>query len=200
MSNLEDRFQAIMLKSNQIEADKKLREKVSNDLININDALKDVAGRIEETIRSLVFMDLDGFLGGQNFQSEVNAGSGRDYKFSDKKVEWTQTSAASRKIAFLVKQNIIESRDYRVEVSFKEQVFDSGMRTATQGIAIRSNQSTEELLDWLRNLEATKQKLDTQLAQLSLSDITFEVCLVGSNRSTKKVNTPTEAMLAILEN
>lgn len=200
MSNLEDRFQAIMSKSNQIEADKKLREKVENDLSNINNALKDVAGRIEETIRNLIFIDLDSFLGGQNFDSDVNADNGRDYQFNNKKIEWTQTNAASRKIAFLVKQNIIESRDNRVEVSFKESVFDSGMRTATQGITIRSSQSTEELSDWLRNLEATKQKLDTQLAKLSLNDITFAVFLVGSNHPTKKVNTPTEAMLAILEN
>lgn len=199
MSNLEDRFQAIMSKSNQIESDKNLRKKVENNLFDINDALKDVAGRIEDCVRDLIFIDLDSFLHGQSFASHANNNNGRDYKLNNKQIEWLPISASSRKIAFLVKQNIIESKDHRVEVSFKDPIVVSGMKVATQGMTITSNQSTEELSDWLRQLEAIKHKLDTQLTGLSLNDISFEVFLVSSNHRAKKVMTPREVMLAILE-
>jgi hypothetical protein len=197
--SLEDRFQAILSKSNQIEAEKNSRQKIENDLLAMDANLQDIATRILEVVEHLVFTDLDNFLCPKGFKSSVNNNNGKLYKLDvNKQIEWFPTNTASKKIGFLVKQTIIESRDYRVEVSFKDPVVDSAMKTAKQGINITNNQSTEFLSDWLKRLEVNKNTLDVLLANLSLDNFTVEYFPVGSNHGKKAV-TPSEALVKILE-
>lgn len=197
--SLENRLQTILSQSDKIEAEQKLRKQVENDLLAMNDNLRDVSSRIVEVVEHLVFTDLDNFLCPQGFKASTNNNNGKLYKLDiNKQVEWFPTNTASRKIGFIVKQNILPSKDYRVELTFKDKVVESAFKAATQGIDIGTNKTTESLSDWLKQLEGYKNRLDELLANLALDNFTFEYIQLGSNHGKKAVS-PSEALVKILE-
>ncbi|MDM1020437.1 hypothetical protein QSV37_08995 [Acinetobacter sp. VNK23] len=198
MSALEERFQAILSKSNQKDNEEATKKRLTNDLVKAHDDLKDLAGRIEDSVQALFFIDLNNFFKKQGFDSSLNSNKGYIYKNGTKQIEVTPTDAASRKIAFLVKQNLTQLKDCRIEVSFKNTALSHAMQASAQSLTIISSTSVENLSDWLRRLESDKSLLEQTIGGLSIQDLTFEYFMLGS-RQAKKENTPVELIVSMLE-
>lgn len=198
MSALEERFQAILSKSNQKDNEEVTKKRLINDLVKAHDDLKDLAGRIEDSVQALFFIDLNNFFEKQGFDSSPNSNKGYIYKNGTKQIEFTPTNVDGRQTSFLVKQNITQLNGCRIDVSLKDVALNNTIRTSTQGIAIIGDTSIESLNERLKRLEDVKSRLEKVIGVLSIQDLTFEYFIAGFHQ-TKRKKTPAELIVSILE-
>lgn len=195
----EQRLQAIFAKSIQHDGEQSYRSKLENKLVATSHELKELAHKIEEKIANLIFIEMDKFLESQGWISEIHDAKNKRYTQAFKNIYISAIKPASGKFEFIIKHDLFESIDHRIEVSFKDSTTISHFKTATQSLNIKKDMSIEVLEDWVKGLQSTHQKLKIESEKLKLEDLTFEVIKVGQSHR-KKLPNFIEAFLSILEN
>lgn len=195
----EQRLQAIFAKSIQHDDEQSYRSKLENKLVATSHELKELANKIEEKVTNLIFIEMDEFLESQGWISEIHDAKNKRYTQAFKNIYISAIKPASGKFEFIIKHDLFESIDHRIEVSFKDSTTLSHFKTATQSLNIKKDMPIEVLEDWVKGLQSTHQKLKTESEKLKLEDLTFEVIKVGQSHP-KKLPNFIEAFLSILEN
>ncbi|NNG99763.1 hypothetical protein [Acinetobacter sp. ANC 5414] len=195
----EQRLQAIFAKSIQHDGEQSYRSKLDNKLVAKSHELKELAHKIEEKVTNLIFIEMDKFLESQGWISEIQDAKNKRYTQAFKNIYISAIKPASGKFEFIIKHDLFESINHRIEVSFKDSTTISHFKTATQSLNIKKDMSIEVLEDWVKGLQSTHQKLKTESEKLKLEDLTFEVIKVGQSHR-KKLPNFIEAFLSILEN
>ena len=195
----EQRLQAIFAKSIQHDDEQSYRSKLENKLVATSHELKELANKIEEKVTNLIFIEMDKFLESQGWISEIHDAKNKRYTQAFKNIYISAIKPTSGKFEFIIKHDLFESIDHRIEVSFKDSTTLSHFKTATQILNIKKDMSIEVLEDWVKGLQSTHQKLKTESDKLKLENLTFEVIKVGQTHR-KKLPNFIEAFLSILEN
>lgn len=195
----EQRLQVIFAKSIQHDDEQSYRSKLENKLVATSHELKELANKIEEKVTNLIFIEMDEFLESQGWISEIHDAKNKRYTQAFKNIYISAIKPTSGKFEFIIKHDLFESIDHRIEVSFKDSTTLSHFKTATQVLNIKKDMSIEVLEDWVKGLQSTHQKLKTESDKLKLEDLTFEVIKVGQSHQ-KKLPNFIEAFLSILEN
>lgn len=196
----EQRLQAIFAKSIQHDDEQSYRSKLENKLVATSHELKELANKIEEKVTNLIFIEMDEFLESQGWISEIHDAKNKRYTQAFKNIyNISAIKPTSGKFEFIIKHDLFENIDHRVEVSFKDSTNLSHFKTATQVLNIKKDMSIEVLEDWVKGLQSTHQKLKTESDKLKLEDLTFEVIKIGQSHQKKRPNF-IEAFLSILEN
>ncbi|TCH65165.1 hypothetical protein [Acinetobacter sp. ANC 4862] len=172
---------------------------MENKLVATSHELKELANKIEEKVTNLIFIEMDKFLESQGWISEIHDAKNKRYTQAFKNIYISAIKPASGKFEFIIKHDLFESIDHRIEVSFKDSTTTSHFKTATQSLNIKKDMSIEVLEDWVKGLQSTHQKLKIESEKLKLEDLTFEVIKVGQSHRKKRPNF-IEAFLSILEN
>lgn len=197
MNALEKRLPSFMTKSHQLNSNEARKNQLKNDLFDINANLKNLASKIEKSVHSLVFIDLDSFLTIRGWNSKIDTEKNKTYKKSNNFIKLSPISTLNKNISFLVGHNLVRIQDHCIELSFKDVVLQSAIHTAKLGIDI-NNKSIDELEDCLKKFQMIKSKLEESIVKLDLSQINLETFKANLNSRTKQPNLR-EAIIKILE-
>jgi len=194
----EQRFQAVLDQSKQHDIEKSQRSKLENNLIVISHELKELADTLEEQVTDLIFAEMDNFLESQGWSSEFNNARNKRYSLNNKNIYITALKPISGKFLYVIKHDLFDNTEHRVEVCFKDSNTLSHFKTAMQGGDIKNDIPIKALEDWLNGLRSTQQKLKTESKNLQADSLTYEVIKVGQIHH-KRLPNFIEAFLSILE-
>ncbi|MCG2609850.1 hypothetical protein LZZ98_15240 [Acinetobacter sp. SM34] len=195
----EQRFQAVLAQSKQHDDEESQRSKLENNLIVISHELKELADTLEEQVTDLIFIEMDKFLESQGWTSEFNNAKNKRYSLNHKNIYITALKPVSGKFLFVIKHDLFNSTEHRVEVCFKDSTTLSHFKTAMQGGDIKNDIPIKALEDWLKGLQLTQQQLKIESEKLQPDGLTYEIIKVGQIHH-KRLPNFIEAFLSILEN